>query len=68
MALKRLNHLKRRLDNDKDLYEKYDEKIKEHQRKGYAKMLSPEEASTTTPLGTYLITPFFILPSQTKFV
>ncbi len=39
MALKQLNHLKRRLVNDKDLYEKYDEKIKEHQRKGYAKRL-----------------------------
>jgi hypothetical protein len=49
MALKRLNHLKRRLDNDKDLHEKYDEKIKEHQRKGYAKKLSPGEASGTTP-------------------
>lgn len=49
MALKRLNQLKRRLDNAKDLYEKYNEKIKEHQRKGYVKKLSPEEASTTTP-------------------
>ena len=33
MVLKLLNHLKRSLDNDKDLYEMYDEKIKEHQRK-----------------------------------
>lgn len=54
MALKRLNHLKRRLVNDKDLYEKYDEKIKEHQRKGYAKKLSPEEAWVTTPKTWYL--------------
>ena len=54
MALKRLNHLKRRLVNDKDLYEKYDEKIKEHQRKGYAKKLSPEEASVTTSKTWYL--------------
>jgi hypothetical protein len=54
VALKRLQHLKNRLKKDEVLHQKYREKFEEYVKKGYARKLRPDEASSTSETTLYL--------------
>ncbi|XP_015751232.1 PREDICTED: uncharacterized protein LOC107331194 [Acropora digitifera] len=54
MAKIRLHHLKRRLERDKDLYEKYSSAISSYATKGHAHKLTKEEAERRTNKTWYL--------------
>ena len=54
MAEIRLRHLKRRLDRDKDLHEKYSSAISSYVTKGHARKLTKEEAKRRSNKTWYL--------------
>ena len=54
MAKIRLHHLKRRLERDKDLHEKYSSAISSYVTKGHARKLTKEEAERRTNKTWYL--------------
>lgn len=54
MAKIRFHHLKRRLERDKDLYEKYSSAISSYVTKGHARKFTKEEAERRTNKTWYL--------------